>query len=219
MREVSSLCSLWTAESSVTSADLGSIIVVDRRLSMDQQIIYPVDRLLANPKVFMAIANEIGGPDWETLASAFYDLIEVDVLEADSLDEAVFGGREVCFRHKPDDEEVIQVILNDGTAIELHPSEEEEYYAAVRTEEELGIVSSIYGRLVRAIEEAAPEFTDNIALCEPPTPANSYLRDEDKDCFSGQFHLLSDPDEIYDFDVEIVSIRDDELKASVRKAL
>lgn len=186
---------------------------------MDQQIIYPVERLLANPKVFMAIANEVGGPDWETLASAFYDLIEVNVLEADSLEDAVFSGKEVCFRRKPDDEEVIQVILNDGTAMELHPSEEEEYYAAVRTEEELGIVSSIYGRLVRAIEEAAPEFADNIALCEPPTPANSYLRDEDKDCFSGQFHLLSDPDEVYDFDVEIVSIRDDELKASVRRAL
>lgn len=186
---------------------------------MDHQIIYPVSRLLANPKVFMAIANELSGPDWETLANAFYELIEFDVLEAEDVEDAVFSAKEVCFRHKPEQEEVIQVILNDGNAIELQPTEEDEYYAAVRTEEELSIVSNIYGRLVRAIEEVAPEFTGDIALCEPPTPANSYLRDLERDCFSGQFHLLSDPEELYDFNVEIIDLVNDELKASVRRAL
>lgn len=182
------------------------------------QIIYPVSRLLANPKVFMAIANELEGPDWETLAGAFYDLIEHGVLEAETPEEAVFDAREICFRHKPESEGVIQVILNDGNAIELHPTDGEEYYASVRTEDDLSIVSTIYGRLVRAIEEAAPEFTGDIALCEPPTPANEFLRDPRNDCFTGQFHRLSDPEEVYDFNIEIVDINSDELRASIRKA-
>lgn len=185
---------------------------------MDQQIIYPVSRLLANPKVFMAIAHELEGPDWETLASAFYDLIEIDVLEAEDLEDAIFEAHEVCFRHKPESPDVIQVILNTGNAIELQPSEEDEYYAAVKTEEDLSIVSNIYGRLVRALEEVAPEFTGDIALCEPPTPANSFLRDLENDCFSGQFHLLSDPDQVFDFNVEIIDLNDDKLQASFRPA-
>lgn len=187
--------------------------------SMDSpQVIYPVARLLANPKIMMAIANELGGPDWETLCGAFYELIEHGVLEAETAEEAVFEAREVCFRYKPEGEGVVQVILNDGNAIELHPTEEDEYYAAVRTEEDLGVVSTIYGRLVRAIEEVAPEFVGDIVLCEPPTRANEFLRDPQNDCFSGQFHRLSDPEDVYDFNVEIVDIANDLLKASVRKA-
>jgi hypothetical protein len=40
------------------------------------QIIYPLDRLLANPRIFHAISNRLGGPDGETLKCAFLDLIE-----------------------------------------------------------------------------------------------------------------------------------------------
>ncbi len=43
------------------------------------QIIYPLDRLLANPRIFHAISNRLGGPDGETLKCAFYDLLEYDL--------------------------------------------------------------------------------------------------------------------------------------------
>lgn len=182
-----------------------------------QQIIYPVPRLLANPKVFMAIAAEFEGPDWETIANAFYDLIEHDILNEEDQEEVAFNAPEVCFRRKPESPEVIQIILPDGNAVELCPSEGEEYYSAIKTEEEFAITSTIYGRLVRAIEEAAPQFKDDIALCEPPTPANAFLRDSSNDCFSGQFHRLSDPEEVYDFSVEIVDLATDVLRASVKR--
>jgi hypothetical protein len=184
------------------------------------QIIYPTQRLLANPKIFMAIARVLDGPDWETLANAFYELIELQVLEAESEEEAVFGDPEVCFRIKPEDERVVQVILQSGNAIELHPSDEdgeEEYYAAVRTEEDFAITSTINARLIRAIEEAAPEVAGDVALCEPPTPANEFLRDPRNDCFSGRFHLMSDPEQLYEFRVEIVDLHTDELRASIRR--
>jgi len=183
------------------------------------QIIYPTVRLLANPRIFMAIAKELQGPDWETIASAFYDLIEHDILNEEDPEKVAFNAPEVCFRLKPDAEEVIQIVLPDGSAVELHPmassGEEEEYYAAVKTEEDFTITSTINARLIRAIEEAAPEVAGDIALCEPPTPANEFLRDPDGDCFRGRFHLMSDPDSLYDFRVEVVDLSTDELKAQV----
>jgi hypothetical protein len=184
-----------------------------------KQIIYPTGRILANPRILMAIARELDGPDSETLANAFYDLIEHDMLHEDDPDEVQFGANEVCFRLKPENEDVIQLILPDGSAVELHPSRdpdgEDEYYAAVRTEEDFAITSTINARLIRAIEEAAPEVVGDVALCEPPTPANEFLRDSNDDCFRGRFHLMSDPDRLYDFRVEIVDISTDKLKAQV----
>lgn len=181
------------------------------------QIIYPTQRLLANPKIFMAIAKILDGPDWETLANAFYELIELPVLEAESEEDAAFDAPEVCFRLKPEDEDVVQVILQNGNAIELHPTEGEEYYSAIKSEEDFAITSTINARLIRAIEEAAPEVAGDVALCEPPTPANEFLRDPRSDCFSGQFHLMSDPEQLYEFRVEVVDLSTDELRASIRK--
>lgn len=187
-----------------------------------KQIIYPVSRLLANPRIFMAIAKEFDGPDWEIIANAFYDLIEYDILNEEDPDDVAFNAPEVCFRLKPEHEEVLQIVLPDGNAVELHPTassngDAEEYYAAIKTEEEFAITSSINARLIRAIEEAAPEVAGDIALCEPPTPANEFLRDLENDCFSGRFHLMSDPEKLYDFRVEVVDLSKDELKASIRR--
>jgi hypothetical protein len=185
-----------------------------------KKIIYPVGRLLANPRVFMAIAKELDGPDWETLANAFYDLIEHDILLEEDIEDVAFNAPEVCFRLKPEAEDIVQIILSDGNAIELHPtadSGESDYYAAIKTEEEFAITSTINARLIRAIEEEAPELIGDIALCEPPTPANEFLRDLENDCFSGQFHLMSDPDTVYDFRVEVIDLSTDSLKASFRK--
>lgn len=186
-----------------------------------KQIIYPTERLLANPRVFMAIAREFDGPDWETIANAFYDLIEHDILHEEEPEDVAFNAPEVCFREKPGAPEVMQIVLPDGNAVELHPTAssadgEEEYYAAVKTEEDFAITSSINARLIRAIEEAAPEVAGDVALCEPPTPANEFLRDSEDDCFRGKFHLMSDPDRIFDFRVEVVDLSTDQLRASIR---
>lgn len=192
------------------------LVVMDSR-----QIIYPVDRLLANPRVFIAIAKELDGPDWETIASAFYDLIEYDILNEEDPDEIGFNATEVCFRLKPENEDIIQIVLPDGNAVELHPfvnpGQEEEYYSAIRTDEEFAVTTTINARLIRAIEEVAPEVVGDVALCEPPTPANEFLRDSQNDCFSGQFHLMSDPEQLYDFRVEIVDLSTDKLKAFVKR--
>ncbi len=185
----------------------------------DNQVIYPTERLLANPRVIQAIANMFDGPDWEVFATAFYDLMESEFLE-DSVSEPNFTCPEVCFRQDPDRPSIYQVILSTGSAVELHPLEgsvktKGAGWAAVRDEDDLGAVTAINQRLLRAIETARPDLKGDIVLCEPPTPSNGFLRDEDGDNFRGRFHLISSPETEFGFVVEVISIETDELKATV----
>ena len=182
-----------------------------------RQIIYPTERLLANPRIFQAIANFFGdGPDWEVFAGAFYDLIEGSFLEDEDEDPDLMKYPEVAFREKPEEPEVFQVIVPDGTAIELRPAEGGSRYSAIASEDELGVVSAIYGRLIKAIEVAQPDLKGDVVLCDPPTPSNGYLRSEDGDKFEGEFHLLSDPEKMYDFVVDVVDMEKDDLRATVK---
>ena len=176
------------------------------------EIIYPVSRLLATPKTFYAIAAQIGGPDADLLRDLFYDLLESD-FDGDDPEDVEFHASEVCFRESPDEPGVIQVILDTGTAAELRPHGE--YVAQIKNDNEMAVTSSIYKRLVTAIEESSPEFLGNIVLCDPPMPSNQYLRSDDGESFNGEFHLLSDPERTYGFSVEVIDIPNDILKATV----
>ena len=178
------------------------------------QIIYPTERLLANPKLFIAIANYLEGPDWETYASATYELIESLFLEDEDAEPNLLICSEVCFREKPEEPGTFQVILANGDAIEIRP-DGDEYVSAIKTEEDLGVVSAIYGRLVKALEDVQPDLKGDIALVDPPTPSNGYLRHEDGNSFRGAFHLLSDPDKRYNFIVDIVNLDGDDLRARI----
>ena len=63
----------------------------------------------------------------------------------------------------------------------------------IQSEEELGVASVIYRRLVKAIEEKRPDLAGDISLNDIPMINNGFLRDEDGDAFRGTFSLLSDP--------------------------
>ena len=179
-----------------------------------RQIIYPTERLLANPRIFMAIADFFEGPDWETFRDAFYDLIEGEFEDPDT--DPAFEIPEVAFREKPEDSEVFQVVLTNGMAIELKPDGSS--YSIVQNEDELGIVSVIYGRLVKAIEEARPDLKGDISLDVVPSIGNGFLRDDNDDCFKGTFSLLSTPDTKFKFKVDIINLNNDELTATVEPA-
>ena len=88
-------------------------------------------------------------------------------------------------------------------------------YAAVETEDDLAIVSTIHQRILKALGEARPDLQDNIALVEMPMPSNGYLRSDDGDSFSGEFHLLDDHEKRYDFRIAIVDMDKDELHAVI----
>lgn len=177
----------------------------------ENQVIWPIERLIGNPRVFQAVANRFEGPDWELFAATFYDLIEHE-LEAE--DNPVFPEGECCFRQKPDEPEVFQVILSNGNAIELRPSGDDQY-SVVQNEEEMGVVSAIYGRLVKAIEDARPDLKDDIALCDIPTVSNGFLRDTNGDAFRGSFHLLSDPEKRFKFVIDVIDLDKDDLRATI----
>ena len=146
------------------------------------EIFYPVERLLANPRIFFAIANALEGPDGETLKSAFYDLIEYTFPEYEDPDEVQFEATEVCFAIE--DDGTLQITLDTGLASILKPVEGE-LKAQITNDHEMAASSAIYERIVKAICTANPSFQNNIALCSPPTPGNSYLRSSDGERFEG----------------------------------
>jgi len=179
-----------------------------------EQIIYPLDRLLANPRIFYAIANRLGGPDGMTLKTATYDLLEHDLDAYEDPNDVEFEAEEICFRIEDEDGKV-EIILDNGMMSVLE-AVEGEIRAAISNDGEFAASSAIYSRLVDAIQESHPELEGDIALCSPPTPGNSYLRSADGDSFSGSFHLLSDPEKQYAFNVEVVDLNSDTLKATIK---
>ena len=178
------------------------------------EIFYPVDRLFANPRIFFAIANALGGPDGETLKQSFYELMEFGFGEYADPEEIEFEADEVCFSIEPESGDV-QITLNTGLASILKPVEGE-LKAQITNDHEMAAASAIYDRIVKSLVEANPDFDGNIALCSPPTPGNSYLRSEDGERFEGAFHLLTDPERQYAFHVDIVDVQRDILKATYK---
>ena len=179
------------------------------------QIIYPAIRLLRNPKIFVAIAAELEGPEWQVFADAFYDLMESEFEDADAI--PVFDPEvEVCIREDPEDADVFQVILSSGNAIELRPDEAGDNYSVVSSEADFAAVSAIYGRLIKALEEERPDLKDDIALVEIPMESNGFLRDINGNAFRGAFHLKSNPDKKFSFVVDVIDIPTDNLKAHIK---
>lgn len=178
------------------------------------EIFYPVERLFANPRIFFAIANYLEGPDGETLKQSFYQLMEYGFSEYEDPEEIEFQADEICFSLDVTDG-TVQMTLNTGLASILQPLEGE-VKAQFTNDHEMAATSAIYDRLITAIVEANPEFEGNIALVSPPTPGNSYLRSQDGERFEGAFHLLTDPERQYAFNVDIVDVNADILKATYK---
>ena len=178
------------------------------------EILYPVERLLANPRIFFAIANALEGPDADTLKNSFYDLLEFGFSDYEEPEDIEFEANEICFSIDPISGDV-QLTLDTGLASILKPIEGE-FKAQITNDLEMAAASAIYERLVKSIVEANPAFDGDIALCSPPTPGNSYLRSDDGERFEGSFHLLSDPDRQYAFNVDIIDVQEDILKATYK---
>ena len=178
------------------------------------EIFYPIDRLLSNPRVFYAIANYLEGPDADTIKDAFFDLIEHGFSEVEDPEDCAFVATEALFRMCHDDG-TMEIILDSGIASVLKPLEGE-FRAQITNDQEMAATSAMYKRIVTAIEETNPDFAGNIALCSPPTPGNSYLKSEDGERFEGAFHLLSDPETQFAFNIDIVDVQNDILKATYK---
>jgi hypothetical protein len=179
------------------------------------QIIYELDRLLANPRIFYAIANQFDGPDGHTIRTAFFDLLEHDLDDFELAEDCIFGADEVCFRCDDESDGKFEIILSNGMMSVLEPIDGETR-AMITSDGDLAATSAIYQRLVQAIEETDPEFSGDVVLCSPPTPGNRYLRSDDGDHFSGSFHLLSNPEKEYAFKIEVVDVQTDDLKAFIK---
>ena len=178
------------------------------------QIVYPVSRLLANPRVIYAIANHLEGPDGETLKEAFYDLLEHSMEDFEDAGDCEFEVQEVCFRCEADGGKC-EIIFDSGIMSVLEPIEGE-FRTMITNDGEMAATSAIYQQLVKAIENSNPELSGNIALCSPPTPGNGYLRSSDGDRFEGSFHLLTNPEKQFAFNIEIIDVQSNNLRAIIK---
>lgn len=185
------------------------------------QIIYSISRLLANPRVFYAIANRFNGPDGETIKTAFFDLLEYELEDYEDVEDCDFTADEACFRVADDDDESegpshrFEIIFSNGLMSVLEPLHGE-FKTMISNDGDFAATTAIYHRLVKAIEESDPSLSGDIALCSPPTPGNQYLRSDDGDYFTGSFHLLSNPEKRFSFNIEVVDVKTDVLKASIK---
>jgi hypothetical protein len=181
------------------------------------EIVYPASRLLSNPRIFYAIANYLGGPDAETLREAFYELLEFEFDEHESAEDCEFEPDEVCFSIK-DDGATCDIIFDTGIMSHLE-SVQGEIRAQISNDRELATTSVIYKKLVSAIEDANPELKGDVALCSPPTPGNAYLKTPDGNNFEGSFHLLSNPDKQFAFQVAVLDAESEQLQAFIKPIL
>ena len=184
-----------------------------------QQITYPLSRLLADPRLFHAIANYLGGPDGETLRTAFYDLLEYNLGDGDDDEDSdgydcEFQPEEICFQVE-NDGAICNILFDTGIMCRM-VAEDGEIISQISDEDEMVAASVFYQRIVSALEEAAPQFQGDIALCSPPTPSNGFLKSPDGEGFQGKFHLKEDPDKIYAFHVQVIDAEADELKATIK---
>lgn len=177
------------------------------------ELFYPVERLLGNPRVFFAIANYMGGPDGESLKEAFLDLLEHGLDDFENPEDCEFQASEVLFRIH--DNGTFDIVLDNGLCSLMKPVEGE-IRAHITNDFEMAATTAIYQRIISAIEDTNPDFQGNIVLCSPPTPGNAYLRSEDGERFEGSFHLLSDPEREYAFNVDIIDVKEDILKATYK---
>jgi hypothetical protein len=177
------------------------------------ELFYPVERLLGNPRVFFAISNYMGGPDGESLKEAFLDLLEHNLDDFENPEECEFQASEALFRLQNDG--TFEIVLDSGLCSLMKPVEGE-IRAHITNDFEMAATTAIYQRIISAIEDTNPDFQGNIVLCSPPTPGNAYLRSEDGERFEGSFHLLSDPEREYAFNVDIIDVKEDILKATYK---
>lgn len=176
-------------------------------------IVYPFSRLLANPKLFFAISDYLGGPDPETLRESFYELLEAESPD-DPSEELTFDVEEVYFEANDNGSEYL-ITFDNGKMLKLE-AYGEEVNAQMSSEMDFLAASTVNRRLIDAIEESHPELKDDIALEHPPTPGNGFLSSGDGEHFEGSFHLRSNPDIKYAFRVAIIDPELDQLEAKIQ---
>jgi hypothetical protein len=155
----------------------------------------------------------MGGPDGESLKEAFLDLLEHGLDDFENPEDCEFQASEVLFRIH--DNGTFDIVLDNGLCSLMKPVEGE-IRAHITNDFEMAATTAIYQRIISAIEDTNPDFQGNIVLCSPPTPGNAYLRSEDGERFEGSFHLLSDPEREYAFNVDIIDVKEDILKATYK---
>ena len=109
----------------------------------------------------------------------------------------------------------VQITLDTGLASVLKPVDGE-IKAHITNDHERAATTAIYDRIITAIVDANPDFKNTIALCSPPTPGNSDLRSEDGERFEGSFHLLTEPEREYSFNVDIIDVQENILRATYK---
>ena len=103
-------------------------------------VVYPVSRLLSNPRIFLAISNHLGGVlDAEVLRDVFYELLEVEINGSPD-EDCEFSAEEACFEVE-EDGLVYHIYFDTGASFKLEVTEEG-FHPQISTEFELATASA-----------------------------------------------------------------------------
>jgi hypothetical protein len=176
---------------------------------MHKEFIYSVDALLKKPELFIQISEILEGPESEVLEEAFHTLLEDVGSNKD--------GAYILFKSDSDQTHVILVV--DGFFIsKVSLQLEWEWFCEIDGEEEFQLVSRLYEKFVRTIEqELPPSYAGNIALLDVPCPSNGFLQADDSESFMGYYHTLEDVEKLYEWVIKVTDPQTENLKAFIER--
>ncbi len=178
-------------------------------------IVYPVARLLAEPRLIYAAAEYLNDIDGDLLKEAFLTAVEYAILYADG---GFDSAEEVKFHYDEEDENILYVSLDNGTTVTIEMIDPD-HVTHVVTQQDLDTVSGLFSKLVKAIEDTDPSLKDDVSLSQIPSQANRWLCSEDGNFFVGDFHLRSDPDKRFSYKISVTDADTCQLSATIKPIL
>lgn len=172
------------------------------------QIVYPVNRILAEPSILYMVESYMDGPPFEMLRQGFYGLLESCMIQ---LGVYEFGDEcDVVFKSDYETGEV-GIILPDVSMMFLltpnYPGEQDDekvWINSVIDDAQAVAATDISLSLMAALNSYLPEeLKYNILIKDLPHPENNFLIDNETQCFNGEFRKLDEPEVVYSFKAKI----------------
>lgn len=171
---------------------------------MRKSLSYPIEAILANPNMFIAISAQLEGylePQdvHDCFFEAYSSALDPENAQIESQEDI---PDQVQFSLQVEGREVeINIFFNNGVGMILkgHTNNNGEGTSQfiVDHDGELSKISQLYRTMVSKIEKEIPEFTGEISLKEVPSRSNNFLQKGDE--VVGRFSLLSNPEKDFGF--------------------
>ncbi len=169
-----------------------------------QGIYYPIDRILANPNLFVFISDFLGDIPPDAISEGFYELLEA------CMDET---GYMAFFTTEEGNSDRFHIYFENGQSVTMERSEG----GIFSSPEEVGTSFEVNSWLMGILREELPaDWLGDFGLVRVPLPENNFLLDLKSDIFSGEVYRLSNPEERLMFKVTFVGEEEYKVEINVK---